>query len=238
MDFYKKKKALSDEDFEKGYGRHWIWAAVDPESKLLINFFIGQRTLEDCKTFISELLKRIRTKPLFTSDELPHYQTALLEYFSHVENRTKIGKRGRPKKPSLIVDPDLQYATVHKIRENGKIVKVERNIIFGNSKRIEQIIEASKISKNINTSFIERANLTLRNHSRKLARKTLCFAKEKCRLDAQTTIAVTYYNFSKSHRSLMQKTSGGKRVWKTPAMAAGIINHIWPIGQIIAQPIS
>jgi IS1 family transposase len=64
MDLCKKKKALSDEDFQKQYGRYWIWASLDPESKLIINFFIGQRTLEDCKAFIKELVKRIRSKPL------------------------------------------------------------------------------------------------------------------------------------------------------------------------------
>ena len=161
----------------------------------------------------------------------------MLEHYSHVENRAKTGKQGRPPKPLLVIDPELQYATVHKTRKNGKVVKVERNVIFGDPKCIDQAIEASKISKNINTSFIERLNLTLRNHSRKLTRKTLCFAKEKYQLDAHTNIVATYYNFSKPHRSLIQKSSSGKRIWKTPAMAAGIINHIWPMRQIIAHPI-
>jgi hypothetical protein len=140
MDLCKKKKALSDEDFEKSYGRHWIWAALDPESKLLINFFVGQRTLDACRLFIKDLVSRIKTKPLFTSDELPHYQTALLENFSHLETQPKTGQRGRPKNPKVIVDPELIYATVHKTRDNGKVVKVERNVIFGDPKLIDQII--------------------------------------------------------------------------------------------------
>ena len=237
MDLYKKKKALSDEDFEKEYGRHWIWTSLDPQSKLIINFFIGQRTLEDCRLFIKDLIKRIRSKPLFTSDELPHYQTALLENFSHQENQPKTGKRGRPKKPKLVIDPELQYATIHKTRKNGKVVKVERNVVFGDPKLIDQTIEASEMSNSINTSFIERSNLTLRNHNRKVARKTLCFAKLKQALEAQTNIVITYYNFSKPHRGLTLRSPNGKRIKRTPAMAANLIDRIWPMGEILAYPI-
>jgi IS1 family transposase len=238
MDLCKKKKALGDEDFEKQYGRHWLWTSLDPESKLIINCFIGQRTLEDCRLFIEDLTGRIRSKPLFTSDELPHYRTALLEKFSHPEDQPKTGKRGRPKKPRLVIDPELKYATVHKIRENGKVVKVERKIIFGDPQLIDQTIEASKISNTINTSFIERSNLTLRNHSRKLTRKTLCFAKMKQSLEAQTNIVVTYYNFSKPHRGLTLKLSDGKRIKRTPAMAANLMDRIWPMEEVLAYPMN
>lgn len=236
MDLHKKKKAVCDEDFEKEYGRHWLWASLDPESKLVINFFIGQRTLEDCKLFIKDLISRIQSKPLFTSDELPHYRTALAEQFSHLENQPKSGKRGRPKKPKVVIDPELKYATVHKTRDNGRVVKVERKIIFGDPRLIDQIIEASKTSGTINTSFIERANLTLRNHNRKLTRKTLCFAKIKQALVAQTNIVIAYYNFSKIHPSLTLSSSIGKRVKRTPAMAAKLIDRIWPLGEILTYP--
>lgn len=239
MDLCKKKKAVSDEDSEKEYGRQWIWASMDPESKLLINFFVGQRTLEDCRIFIKGLVKRVRSKPLFTSDELPHYKTALVEHYSHLEDEPKTGKRGRPKKPKTVIDPDLKYATVHKTRDkNGKVVKVERNVIFGNPKDIDRILESSDASNNINTSFIERVNLTLRNHNRKLTRKTLCFAKRKQALEAHTNIVVTYYNFSKPHRSLALMSLIGKRTKRTPAMAAKLIDRIWPLGEILAYPIS
>ena len=192
--------------------------------------------MEDCKLFIKDLISRIQSKPLFTSDELPHYRTALAEQFSHLENQPKSGKRGRPKKPKVVIDPELKYATVHKTRDNGRVVKVERKIIFGDPRLIDQIIEASKTSGTINTSFIERANLTLRNHNRKLTRKTLCFAKIKQALVAQTNIVIAYYNFSKIHPSLTLSSSIGKRVKRTPAMAAKLIDRIWPLGEILTYP--
>lgn len=236
MGLCKKKRSLSDEDFERKYGRHWIWASLDPESKLIINFFVGQRTLDDCRAFIHDLLPRIRTKPLFTSDELPHYETVLLENFSHLGEQPKTGKRGRPKKPKPVIDLDFKYATVHKIRENKKVVKVERNILFGHPESIEKIIALSTVSKNINTSFIERANLTLRNFNKKLNRKTLCFAKKKRALEAQVNITTTYYNFSRPHRALTLRGKNGTRVKRTPAMAANILDRVWPIADILAYP--
>lgn len=238
MGFCKKKKSLSEEDFEKEYGRHWIWASIDPESKLIINFFIGQRTLEDCRIFIKDLIIRIKTKPLFTSDELPHYETVLLEHYSHLEDRPKTGKRGRPKRPKQVVDPDFLYATVHKVRNNGKVVKVERNIRYGSTQAVEIVIASSKASKQINTSFIERVNLTLRSHNKKLARKTLCFAKRKKTLEAQTNICVAYYNFSRPHSSLRLKAPNGSRVERTPGMAANLIGRIWPMCEILAHPMA
>lgn len=135
-----------------------------------------------------------------------------------------------------MIDPEFKYATVHKVRENGKVIKVERNILFGNPDAIEAIIASSKVSKKINTSFIERANLTLRNYNKKLARKTLCFAKQKKALEAQTNIVVTYYNFSRPNRGLTLREPNGTRLKRTPAMAADLMDRVWPIGQLLAYP--
>ena len=237
LGFCKKKKSLSEEEFEKEFGRHSIWASLDPESKLIINFFIGQRTLEDCKVFVNDLIGRLRTKPLFTSDELPHYEKALLEHYSHLEEQPKTGKRGRPKNPRRVVDPDFMYATVHKVRDNGKVVKVERKILFGDPQAIDNVIASSKASKKINTAFIERANLTLRSQNKKLSRKTLCFAKRKKTLEAQTNISVTYYNFSRPHSGLTLKGINGSKIKRTPGMAANLIDRVWPISEILAHPL-
>lgn len=205
---------------------------------MIVTFFLGQRTLDDCRTFINDLVSRISTKPLFTSDELPHYETVLRECFCHLEEQPKTGKRGRPRNPKVIVDPDLKYATVHKTREDGKIVKVERKIVFGEPKHIENIIERSPVSKKINTSFIERVNLTLRHNNKKLARKTICFAKRKKSLEAQTSITVTHYNFSRPHGSLTQKGPDRIKVERTPAMAANLIDRVWPMDEILAIPLA
>ena len=236
MGLCKKKKALSQEDFEQQYGCHWIWTALDPESKLLISFFVGQRTLEDCEQLIDDVVKRLKTKPLFTSDELTHYKTILADKYCHFEEQEKTGQRGRPKNPIRVIDPDLKYATVHKTRENGNIVKVDHNIIFGNYEDISQILASSTVSNTINTSFIERSNLTLRSHAKNLTRKTICFAKRVQGLTAQLSIAIAYYNFSLTHSSLTIDDADNKKVKRTPAMAANIIDRVWPLGEILLHP--
>ena len=107
----------------------------------MIHATVGKRTEEEAKAFIFGLLGKLTGKPpLFTSDELPHYKTALAEYYSTLIPVPPTGKRGRPKNPILHIDPDLLYATVHKTRENGRVVKVESRIIFGKEQNIMKVL--------------------------------------------------------------------------------------------------
>ncbi len=126
MVFCSKKKVLSEEDIEEEYGRTWIWTAIEPESRLIIYHSIGDRTLEDCRKFFDGLLSRIENKPLFTSDELPHYESIIFENFHKEVEFPKTGKPGRPRSPEKIIDPEINYAVVHKTREGGKITKVDK----------------------------------------------------------------------------------------------------------------
>jgi transposase-like protein len=74
MDLYEKKQSQTQKDIENAYGRGWIWTALDVSSRLLVRFVIGDRTLENAVTFLKEIKSCLADeKPLFTSDELPHY---------------------------------------------------------------------------------------------------------------------------------------------------------------------
>jgi hypothetical protein len=57
-----------------------------------------------------------------------------------------------------VVDGDLDYATVKKTRQKGRIVKVERTVVFGTEESVRSRLENSP-GKTINTSYIERSNL-------------------------------------------------------------------------------
>lgn len=218
---------MDKEELAKGYGTKWVWTALSPDNRLIIYHKVGDRTLNDCRFYFKKLLPRLVNKPLFTSDELVHYKTVLLENFSTVETSRPTGKRGRPHKGNRIIDKDLDYAVVHKTRENGKVTKVEKKIIFGDEKRIEQKLTQC-VSNKINTSYIERSNGTLRQMDANLRRKSLTFAKEMEYFKAKVGLSVYFYNFIRPHCSL-SKNPDKTRTPRTPAFYAGITDRVWDV---------
>jgi IS1 family transposase len=162
VDIYKKKKSSgSAEDLESHYGRTWIWTAIDAPTRLLITFYIGGRELDDARRMLKDLTIRSQGKPLFVSDELPHYGSVLAELFHKLVPPAPTGKPGRPRNPERIIDSDLDYATVHKTRQGAQVIKVERKVIHGSEKQVLARLEKSP-SQTINTAYIERSNLDWR----------------------------------------------------------------------------
>lgn len=232
-----KKKSRSLTDSEKNHpewGDAWVWLAFDPVSKLIVHAVIGKRKENEAKELINNVLnKTTGSLPLFTSDELPHYKNALAEAHTTLIPVEKTGKRGRPQKPIAQIDPNLLYATVHKTRENSRIVNIERRIVFGDEQKINEKLESSTVSKVINTSYVERVNLSIRQHCRRLTRKTNGFSKKRKNLTAQILLVMAYYNLVLQHRSLTFK--GGPR--RTPAMAANLTNHKWSMGELLTYKV-
>ena len=196
----------------------------------MIHILVGKRTEEDAVQFISGLAKKLGTQlPLFTSDELPHYKTALKRCYSELVPVPLTGLRGRPFKPIHLIYQDLKYATVHKVRVNQRVVKVTRKFVFGDDYDIKAILRKSTFSETVNTAGVERQNLTMRQHNRRLTRKTLGFSKIKSNMEAQLALTMSYYNFVLDNRSLYIKGVGGR----TPAMAAGLTNHKWSMTELL-----
>ena len=191
--------------------------------------------MESCREFLTELASRVDNKPLFTSDELPHYRTILSEIYSEEIPVEKTGKRGRPRNPIRKIDPELDYATVHKTREKGKAVKVERCIVYGDEKRIEEKI-AKGPGKKINTSYIERFNGTARQNDAHLRRKSNTFAKEMPYFKARLAIIVLFYNCIREHGTL-SKNPDKTRTPRTPALAAKLIEKNWTFEAAYRKPL-
>jgi len=232
VDVYKKKqKNLTPlEHVEGELGDAWIWIAFDAVNKVVIAFIIGKRKLPQAKELLHEVHERFPDQlPYFTSDELDHYISAIHEEYGTEKTFPKTGKRGRPKKPVNEIPPELVYSQVHKSRENGKVKKVEKKVIFGTEEQVKARISHSPVSHSINTTFIERNNLTLRQQNGRLQRKTLQFSKEKELLYAQVYLFLGYYHFVRPHQGLKTKKENGKRKWmeRTPMMAADITDHVW-----------
>jgi len=173
--------------------------------------------------------------PLFVSDELPHYEDGLKELFHHCIEQEPTGRRGRPRKPEKVVRADLDYATVHKTRDKGRVVKVEKKIVFGSRERIEERIKALP-SNTINTSYVERSNLNWRLWDAHLTRKSLTFAKAIRWLKAKLSICVAFYNFIRPHETLSRAADRTLKP-KTPAMAAKITNQLWSIRDLLGHKV-
>jgi hypothetical protein len=201
---------------------------------LLITFWIGSRELEDARQILRDLVRRSGSKPFFVSDELSHYETALGELFHKLVPFKPTGKPGRPRIPARVIDPDLDYATVHKTREGGRVIKVERKVVYGSDDRILERLEASP-SQIVNTAYVERSNLNWRLWDAHLARKSLTFAHSVRWLRAKFAICASVYNFVRPHGTLSR---GEDRVFRptTPAMAAGIANHPWEFMDLLMIP--
>lgn len=171
-------------------------------------------------------------KPLFTSDELAHYATMLFELYHHEVAQPTTGAPGRPRKPVKIVDNDLDYATVHKTREKGHVVQVDKKVIYGDADRIAARLVGSP-SHTINTSFIERFNGLLRQMDAHLRRKGQTFARALRYLKAKLAFAIAWYNFARPHGTLSRNPDRTTSP-RTPAMLAGLAAHPWSIPELLS----
>jgi IS1 family transposase len=245
---HKKERMLQEwEKLHSEWGDTWIWVAFDPVHKLVIAVLVGERTEEEAVGFLARLRQRLADacQPLLTSDSLPHYAGAILQAFGVWVRPQRQGNRGRFPKPRQVPPEGLKYATVHKERKKGRVVSVTTRIIYGRQEEILALLES--IGQKINTSFVERINLTLRHLVSRLHRKTLCFSKERKYLVYHLHLALTYYHFTRYHASLRvelpepipTRGSGSPKKWqqRTPAMSAGLTDHRWSLRELLTCPV-
>jgi hypothetical protein len=127
----------------------------------------GERTLENTQKLVDDFKERTggRSMNLMTSDEYACYETAILNAYGETVVPPRTGKPGRPRKPYQVAPKQLRYATVHKTRRKGRVVKVEMRVIFGVIGAIVLALARSRVSNVVNTSFVERHNGTDRNRN-------------------------------------------------------------------------
>ena len=227
------------------YGDAWVWMAFAPVWRLVLAFVVGKRTQESANLLLHRVAHVTTQRlPLFTSDQLPEYRTALLHVYGQWVQPARNGNRGRFPEPRRVPPPDLLYAQVVKHRRRGHVVGVTTKAIFGKPDAIAVRLAALPTSTTINTSYVERENLTLRQHNRRLTRKTNGFSKELTWLEKQLWLSLAYYHLVLPHESLRRRLRapestrgrGSKRRWKpmTPAMAAGITEHVWTTQELLS----
>jgi IS1 family transposase len=238
--FVAKKEANCDptDPADARKGDHWDHVALDPEHRLVVSVVPGKRTAANTGALVRDFRRRTscRLMGLMTTDEYAPYRGAILEAYGETVTPPRTGKRGRPRTAYRVPPAGLLYATVHKTRSKGRVVKVEQRIIFGTAEAVGAALARSASSRAVNTSFVERQNGTDRNRNARKVRKTYCFSKEWSMHQAITYFTMYSYNFCWAVRTLRVKTEAGAWRRRTPAMAAGLSDHVWTLSEWLTLP--
>lgn len=198
-----KEYHLPPEKRGKGRGDAWTWTALDPDSKLVVAWWVGTRSGRDAMMFMQQVADRVIGQVQMTTDAFVEYKAAIdMAFGSRVDYATAVKK-------------------YHSVREDLRIEaryspkrckEVKKKVIFGDPN-----------PHHITTSHNERNNLTMRMCMRRFTRLTNAFSKKLENHIHAINMHMLHYNFARIHGSL--------RV--TPAMAAGISDHVWEVEEIV-----
>ena len=169
--------------------------------------------------------------PPTVSDGWGGIREAMVEVYGRVPEYSGVGRPPTKKRPQ----DGWQYLQVVKQRENGRVVGTRLRVIYGDKKEVLQLLPN-------NTVYVERTHLTSRHFNSRLVRKTLAYSKvlEMHRAAAAWEDAI--YNLVRPLKTLrLEAVSDPSRRWlpRTPAMAAGLTDHIWTVKELLTTiPVS
>jgi IS1 family transposase len=222
---------------------HWVWVAMDPLTKLLLTINVGERTLAMAQRVVHQVAQVVAPDcaPLFLTDGFKEYMTALLTHYGQWVQLPRRQATGPMPKLRWMPLPELRYAQVVKQYRRRRLVRVRHRVIFGTLEGVKQVLTAH--GWQINTAFIERQNLTIRQHVAAVGRRVMTLCKGEDGLRQQVVLYQVYYNFCLPHTSLRlpvpqpepTNRSGSAKTWRprTPAMAAGLTDHVWSLREVL-----
>ena len=196
-----KEKNTSEEKKAEGWGDVWTWTAIDAETKLIPCWYVGTRDAGAAYHFMHDLAARLSHRIQLTTDGHKPYLTAVADAFG----------------------TDIDYATLTKIYGEGPKTEARYSPAQCMGTRKAKVI-GSPEHAHVSTSFVERANLTMRMGMRRFTRLTNAFSKKVENHEHAIALHFMNYNFCRIHQTL--------RV--TPAMQAGVTDHVWSLEEVIA----
>lgn len=202
----KKARNANEAEEASGLGDVWTYVAIDPESKVVPSFVVGKRDGEHTRRFTDDIAARMRGRIQLSADGMNAYLGTVDASFGDEVDFGQIVKtygstEGEGYHPSRRYSPP-------------QITGVKRIVVSGQPDE-----------KFISTSHVERQNLTMRMHCRRLTRLTNAFSKKLENFKAAIALHFAYYNFVKVHGSIRC----------TPAMAVGITSRLWTVGDLIER---
>ena len=191
----------------------WLFATVEVWSRLWASSVLGRRSSRNAKAVLNDVLLRGRVVgcPLIATDGFEYYRGAIVDLFGSA----------------------CVYGQVLKTRRHDRVVRVERCVQIGTASRLQTALLASEDSETLNTSFVERLNLTIRQGSAYLRRRSSCHARGADQLHAHVELLRCHYNFIRPHRALKFG-----RETRTPAMQAGLVSAPMNWRDIFTAPAS
>jgi IS1 family transposase len=222
---------------------HWVWTVMDPQSKLLVAVDLGCRTLAMAQRVVHQVTGVLAPGcvPLFLTDGLKDYGTALLTHFGCWMQLERRQDKGPMPKPRWMPLPALLYAQIVKSYRRRRIVGVTHRVVFGTRLAIEQAL--ARCGWTINTAFVERLNLDIRQPVAAIGRRVNTLCQGEAGLRDQLALFHVYHNFVLPHTSLRQAlaepipTNGRGSAKRgrpcTPAMAAGLTDHVWALKEVL-----
>jgi IS1 family transposase len=203
---YSKQKNVP-EQFKgtPGYGDVWTFTAICADTKLVPSWLVGERTSDDAEVFLRDLASRMAGRIQLSTDGHRMYEATVGQAFGHEVDWAQIQK--------------------HYAADRSQPGKYSPPVCTG-TKRIP--LKGDPDPDRISTSYVERQNLTMRMGMRRFTRLTNGFSRKVENLAHAVSLHFLHYNFARPHASLKDPYP------RTPAMAAGVADHIWTLDEIAA----
>ena len=165
----------------------------------------------------------------------------MLTHYGHWVQLPRRQDKGPAPKPRWMPLPGLLYAQVVKTMRRRRLVRVSHRVVFGSLEAVQQVFAAC--GWQINTAFVERLTLDLRQHVAAIGRRVATLCKGEDGLRHQLSLCQTYHTFCLPHPSVHQpllqhlptKGTGSAKHWRpsTPAMAAALTDHVWSLREVV-----
>lgn len=162
--------------------------------------------------------------PAIASDGNDSYPEAMLETWGKTPEYAGRGRPPAQKQPQ----PGWRCLQVTKHRSGSRISRITCRVVYGDPNEVPDFM-------GLNTAYVERTNLTSRQMNGRMVRKTLSFSKEEEMLQASCALEDAVYNLMRPVKTLRIEVNDDGRRWepRTPAMAAGLTDHVWTIEELM-----
>jgi IS1 family transposase len=234
----KQKQCDPTDPADARQGDCWDHVALDPEHRLVVSAVVGKRTEANARQLVYEFRERTDGRPvnLMTSDEYPAYAAAITELYAEPRAQPAAGAAAPEAEGPDPLPEWLAYATVHKTRANNRVVQVETRVVFGTLLSVAAALLYSLVSWCVNTVFVERSHGSDRHRNARKGRKTYRFSKDWNVHAAMSYFTLYSSNFCWCVRTLRQEVGRDRYRRRTPAMAAGLTDHVWPLEEWLTLP--